>query len=50
MADQTVKKYLLIGTTFNPCYLSLDSTFKLIVKKETSKKSQVLFFKKASLQ
>ena len=28
MADQAVKKYLSIGTTLNPCYLSLDSTFK----------------------
>ena len=28
MADQTVKKYLSIGTTFDPRYLSLDSTFK----------------------
>ena len=28
MADQAVLKYLSIGTTFDPCYLSLDSTFK----------------------
>ena len=28
MADQAVKKYLSIGTTFDPCYLLLDSTFK----------------------
>ena len=27
MADQTVLKYLSIGTTFDPCYLLLDSTF-----------------------
>jgi len=27
MADQAVLKYLSIDTTFNPCYLSLDSTF-----------------------
>ena len=28
MADQAVLKYLSIDTTFDPCYLSLDSTFK----------------------
>jgi len=28
MADQAVKKYISIGTTFDPCYLSLDSSFK----------------------
>ena len=27
MADQAVLKYLSIDTTFDPCYLSLDSTF-----------------------
>ena len=29
MADQAVLKYLSIDTTFDPCYLSLDSTFKM---------------------
>ena len=29
MADQAVLKYLSIGTTFDPCYLSLDSTFNV---------------------
>ena len=29
MADQAVLKYLSIDTTFDPCYLSLDSTFKV---------------------
>jgi len=28
-ADQAVLKYLSIDTTFDPCYLSLDSTFKI---------------------
>ena len=28
MADQAVLKYLSIDTTFDPCYLSLDSIFK----------------------
>ena len=28
MADQAVLKSLTIDTTFDPCYLSLDSTFK----------------------
>ena len=28
MADQAVLKYLSIDTTFDPCYMSLDSTFK----------------------
>ena len=27
MADQAVLKYLSIETNFDPCYLSLDSTF-----------------------
>ena len=30
MADQAVLKYLSIDTTFDPCYLSLDSTFKSV--------------------
>jgi len=30
MADQTVKKFISIGTTFYPGYLSLDSTFKIL--------------------
>ena len=29
MADQAVLKYLSIDTTFDPCYLSLDSTFNV---------------------
>ena len=32
MADQAVLKYLSIDTTFDPCYLSLDSNFKIILK------------------
>ena len=32
MADQAVLKYLSIDTTFDPCYLSLDSTFKFSPK------------------
>ena len=31
MADQAVLKYLSIDTTFDPCYLSLDSTFKVLI-------------------
>ena len=29
MADQAVLKYLSIGTTFDPCWLPMDSTFKV---------------------
>ena len=31
MADQAVLKYLSIDTTFDPCYLSLDSTFNVVL-------------------
>ena len=39
MADQTVSKYLSIGTTFDPCYLSLDSNFKALKFRPTIKKT-----------
>ena len=32
MADKAVLNYLSIGTTFDPCYLLLDSTFKIEVQ------------------
>ena len=34
MADQAVLKYLSIDTTFDPCYLSLDSTFKRTISQD----------------
>ena len=34
MADQAVLKYLSIDTTFDPCYLSLDSTFNKTARED----------------
>ena len=52
MADQAASNYLSIGTTFDPCYLSLDSTFKN-VKNQTwilpNKKAVPFFVTQISL-
>ena len=44
MADQAVLKYLSIdtGTTFDPCYLSLDSTLKQVKQKKHFKSDMFL--------
>jgi len=44
MADQAVLKYLSIDTTFDPCYLSLDSTFKLFPEKVSDFYSAAILF------